>query len=395
MPNTEATGDVLITGVLHPYETVTVDTSALTDADGMTNAVLSYQWYVNSAAVDGETGESYDIKHSNGGDTLLVRVSFTDDEGNAESVDSALATIGYHRVGDVVQPGSKFDPDIEESYWITCVNDHSRRIVRVASANPDTIPVWNTVNQVDQYQSDKYIVFFWGAQTRDFRFGGYFLPYPKDRDSITWQNDPVNQFWYLQPTGENWWGQVALFAHELDVMMGTKSAQDASETDKQAIYEWGIAMCGIVWIYLDRLSKIDPEQLEADGVTLSWQHYIDTVVRPRLDELCAQCDSATYARRALRHADISALRNYYRGGQIVGLDRTTTPWPPGNLLYQVPLRPSMTQEQFHSTIRDFFDETEEWYRQALLHYDDISGRRAGGGHPERRPIGGTIDPLRI
>ena len=91
--NTPATGQPAISGTLQVGETLTADTSPIGDADGVTNATFSYQWIRNNGRADvdieGATGPSYALVSNDEGKTIKVRVSFTDDAGNSESMTSA------------------------------------------------------------------------------------------------------------------------------------------------------------------------------------------------------------------------------------------------------------------------------------------------------------------
>ena len=92
-PNRQATGAPTITGILQVGETLTVDTSAIADADGMDNVTFSYQWVVTDGGAEldipGATGASYTLKDNDAGLRFMVRVSFRDDAGNEETRTSA------------------------------------------------------------------------------------------------------------------------------------------------------------------------------------------------------------------------------------------------------------------------------------------------------------------
>ena len=106
-PNTEPTGLPAVTGTPQVGETLTADTSAIDDADGLTNATFEYQWLHNQSVVDantgtsyyinvempGETGSTYTLAPADKGRTFAVRVSFTDDRGNSESLTSRSTVI--------------------------------------------------------------------------------------------------------------------------------------------------------------------------------------------------------------------------------------------------------------------------------------------------------------
>ena len=87
--NTPATGAPTIDGTPRVGETLTASTSAVSDEDGLTQVSYSYQWNRNNADISGATGSSYTLTDSDQGGTITVQVTFTDDEGNAESLTSA------------------------------------------------------------------------------------------------------------------------------------------------------------------------------------------------------------------------------------------------------------------------------------------------------------------
>ena len=91
-PNGNATGLLTISGTPQVEETLTADTSAIADEDGLTNATFEYQWLAGGSDIDGATGSSYELTSSEQGQTIQVRVSFTDDRDNDETLTS-LATV--------------------------------------------------------------------------------------------------------------------------------------------------------------------------------------------------------------------------------------------------------------------------------------------------------------
>ena len=84
-PNTEATGAPTISGNAQVGETLTADTSGIIDDDGLTNVAFAYQWLRGDAEIAGATGETYTLVKADEGQTIKVTVSFTDEQGNAES----------------------------------------------------------------------------------------------------------------------------------------------------------------------------------------------------------------------------------------------------------------------------------------------------------------------
>ncbi|MYD94226.1 MAG: hypothetical protein F4Y02_11165, partial [Chloroflexi bacterium] len=87
--NAEARGAPAITGTVQVGQTLTADTSGISDPDGLENATFGYQWLANGSELGGATGQSYTVGELVEGQALSVRVTFTDDAGNEESLTSA------------------------------------------------------------------------------------------------------------------------------------------------------------------------------------------------------------------------------------------------------------------------------------------------------------------
>ena len=87
-PNTQATGAPTIGGTPQVGESLTADTSEIADEDGLTNAVFSYQWLADDAKIQGATDPTYTLTSAEQGKTITVKVSFTDAEGNPETLTS-------------------------------------------------------------------------------------------------------------------------------------------------------------------------------------------------------------------------------------------------------------------------------------------------------------------
>ena len=87
-PNTSATGQPTIGGMAQVGETLTADISDIDDQEGLANAEFSYQWLADDAEIQGATDSTYTLTDSDEGKTVKVRVSFTDDAGNPESLTS-------------------------------------------------------------------------------------------------------------------------------------------------------------------------------------------------------------------------------------------------------------------------------------------------------------------
>ena len=88
-PNSPATGALNISGTAQVGETLTANTSGIADEDGLSNVQYEYQWLADDSEIAGATSLTYTLADADEGKAIKVEVSFTDDEGNAESLTSA------------------------------------------------------------------------------------------------------------------------------------------------------------------------------------------------------------------------------------------------------------------------------------------------------------------
>ena len=96
--NSPATGQPTIAGqwsvraISRVTQTLWVYTADIEDEDGMDDVSFIYHWVSHDGSTDtdiaGATGRSYTLQPSDEGKTIKVRVAFTDDGGNQESVTS-------------------------------------------------------------------------------------------------------------------------------------------------------------------------------------------------------------------------------------------------------------------------------------------------------------------
>ena len=94
--NTAATGSPTISGTVQVGQTLAASTTGITDPDGLTNASYSYQWIANDGTSDSDiadaTVSAYTLVAGDAGKMIKVRVTFTDDAGNEETLTS-VATV--------------------------------------------------------------------------------------------------------------------------------------------------------------------------------------------------------------------------------------------------------------------------------------------------------------
>ena len=127
-PNTPATGQPTIGGTTQVGETLTADVSDIDDADGRDNAEFSYQWVREDGGtetdIEDATDSAYILVAADEGKAIKVRVSFTDDAGNPESLTSvATETVaakpntpatGQPTIGGTVQVGETLTADVSD-----------------------------------------------------------------------------------------------------------------------------------------------------------------------------------------------------------------------------------------------------------------------------------------
>ena len=90
VPN--ATGKPGITGAAQVGMTLTAGTADIMDADGLTTPGYTYQWLQEGSDISGQTSSTYTPTSSDIGKNIKVKVDFTDDASNAESLTSDETT---------------------------------------------------------------------------------------------------------------------------------------------------------------------------------------------------------------------------------------------------------------------------------------------------------------
>ncbi len=88
-PNSPARGAPTIGGTAQVGETLTADTSGITDKDGLDDSTFTVQWITDDSVMVASAARSYTPTDGDRGKSVKVRVSFTDDEGNPETRTSA------------------------------------------------------------------------------------------------------------------------------------------------------------------------------------------------------------------------------------------------------------------------------------------------------------------
>ena len=109
--NSPATGGPGITGTVQAGETLTATTYGIEDEDGLTGAVFAYQWVRSGADIEGAASSTYTMTGDDEGKAIQVRVTFTDDAGNAE----LLTSYAKLSAPPLIIPDSETPPESTET----------------------------------------------------------------------------------------------------------------------------------------------------------------------------------------------------------------------------------------------------------------------------------------
>ena len=93
LSNTPAEGETRIDGIPELGQTLSADTTAIADTDGLEEVVFQYQWLADDADIPRATGAAYTVVSGDVGKAIRVRVAFTDDGGNEETLTSAPTVV--------------------------------------------------------------------------------------------------------------------------------------------------------------------------------------------------------------------------------------------------------------------------------------------------------------
>ena len=151
-PNSPATGAPTISGTVQVGETLTADVSGVTDADGLTNVSYSYQWLAANVEIAGATNSTYTLTDEDVGKGIKVRVSFTDDADNQESLTSeGTDTVAATKPG---VPGrlnvSPHDAGALDVYWEAPASDGGSAITGYKVQWKESADSWDTPADVSE-----------------------------------------------------------------------------------------------------------------------------------------------------------------------------------------------------------------------------------------------------
>ena len=149
--NSPTEGAPAITGTAEVGQTLTADTTDITDADGLQDVTFTYQWLADDAEIEGATNSIYTLASGDEGKAIKVKVDFTDDAGNSESLTSAPTTAvgtAAPQLQSATVDGSTltltFDEDLDVGVSLSTtafavnVNEESRSLIAVG-VGTDTV----------------------------------------------------------------------------------------------------------------------------------------------------------------------------------------------------------------------------------------------------------------
>ncbi len=135
--NHPASGQPGIDGIPAPGQTLSANTSALTDVDGL--GTFSYQWQADGDDIPGATAATLLIGPDETGKAITLQVSYSDGRGTRETVTSAAVHLGTNS-GDTLSAGSDADRLVggagNDIYQVT---NGGNAIVELADAGTDTV----------------------------------------------------------------------------------------------------------------------------------------------------------------------------------------------------------------------------------------------------------------
>ena len=151
-PNRDATGTPTISGTPQVRETLTADTADIADEDGLTNVAYRYQWTAGGSDINGATSSTYTLTASEQGKTIKVKVSFTDDADNQESLTSAdTDTVAATKPG---VPGHlnafPHDAGALDVYWEAPASDGGSDITGYKVQWKESADSWDTPADVSE-----------------------------------------------------------------------------------------------------------------------------------------------------------------------------------------------------------------------------------------------------
>ncbi|MEW8048125.1 MAG: DUF4347 domain-containing protein, partial [Candidatus Thiodiazotropha sp.] len=159
--NDAPVGSPVITGIVTEDQTLTADTSGISDADGL--GAFSFQWLRDGVAIAGATASTYTLGDADVGAQISVEVSYTDGQGTSEGPLTSAQTAAV--------AGSNDAPTFEvgDAIAATAIGNNDVDI-RDSLIQPDGKIV--TVGSISNATDDLLVARYNPDGTLDATFGG-------------------------------------------------------------------------------------------------------------------------------------------------------------------------------------------------------------------------------
>ena len=179
--NSPATGGPGIGGTPRVGETLTAATEGISDEDGLTRAVFTYQWVRHDFGtgtdtdIGGATGASYTVASYDAGHGIKVRLTFTDDAGHEESLTSyAAAVLEQPLTADFPESPYQSQSHRGADDRPQVIVAFSRAVASIAETTPSVLVAGGTVSGVRAHEEDglehAWVFFLDPAGTDDIHF---------------------------------------------------------------------------------------------------------------------------------------------------------------------------------------------------------------------------------
>jgi hypothetical protein len=134
--NSAPTGNLSINGEQSEGQTLTVDTSSLTDLDGLGS--FAYQWFRDGVEIRSENSQNYQLNGLDIGSKISVRVSYTDGAGMNEIINSQ-ETVAISPAKTAQYYNNLFFDDFSDVRW---ENNIGQEAYTFGFATPENKHLW-------------------------------------------------------------------------------------------------------------------------------------------------------------------------------------------------------------------------------------------------------------
>ena len=188
-PNAAPTGKPVISGTPQRDQTLTVSTTGIRDADGLTSPDYTYQWQRRDSSVytdiSGANQMVYTLTSEDEGKRVRVVVTFTDDAGNSHTLESSPSGVVQAQTS---MPSDKVKVSLDATAYVVEEGETVRITVTLAEA-PEEGPVYIRFTVTPANGASRSDFTAWSSYTRQLRFD---VGDTTDRINIRANDDTLN-----------------------------------------------------------------------------------------------------------------------------------------------------------------------------------------------------------